>query len=122
MVKVLLAARPAGAETVLCQRDGSPWSFHAWIRKVWRKALEAAGIPAGRRWHDMRGYFASKLAEDGVPETVIMALGGWSTPSVFRRYRRVRWTEKAKAMGWGGGADSAAGRGRLGADRATGST
>lgn len=103
VVKALDRDRPAGCKTLLYQADGAPWHDHKRNRQRWAGALAAAGIAPETRWHDLRGYFATRKAEEGVPETVVMALGGWKTPAVSRRYRRVRWAEQVKAMGWDSG-------------------
>ena len=36
--------------------------------------------------HDLRRSAAKALRAAGVPESVIMAAGGWKTPAMFRRY------------------------------------
>src|SRR4029077_16164087 len=36
--------------------------------------------------HDFRRSAAKALRRAGVPESVIMATGGWKTPAMFRRY------------------------------------
>ena len=36
--------------------------------------------------HDLRRSAARALRTAGVPESVIMAAGGWKTPAMFRRY------------------------------------
>ena len=51
----------------------------------WRAALVNAGI-VKFRWHDLRHTFASRLAQAGVPITVIKELMGHSTITVTMRY------------------------------------
>jgi integrase len=40
----------------------------------------------GKKFHDLRRSGARALLHAGVPEKVIMAIGGWKTRSVFYRY------------------------------------
>src|SRR5450755_3223120 len=48
--------------------------------------------------HDMRRSGAKALRRAGVPESVIMEIGGWKTESVFRRYAIVSATDRRDAM------------------------
>jgi len=52
---------------------------------TWKAAKEKAGIE-NFRWHDMRHTWASTLAQAGVPDNALMALGAWETPSMVRKY------------------------------------
>lgn len=54
----------------------------------WRAALRNAGV-SGFRWHDLRHTFGSRLAEKGVPITVIKELMGHSTITVTMRYAQL---------------------------------
>lgn len=58
------------------------------FRKAWRNLCAAAGVP-GLLVHDMRRSAARDLRRAGVDESVIMKIGGWKTPSVFKRYNIV---------------------------------
>lgn len=53
---------------------------------TWKNALKRAGLPSDTRWHDLRHYFASRLAIAGVPLLKIKALGGWSSIQLLDRY------------------------------------
>jgi integrase len=48
--------------------------------------------------HDMRRSGAKALRAAGVPESVIMSIGGWRTASMFRRYAIVRKADNIDAM------------------------
>jgi len=52
---------------------------------TWKRAKEKAGIE-DFRWHDIRHTWASMLAQAGVPDNALMALGSWETPSMVRKY------------------------------------
>ena len=67
------------------------------FRKKWESACEVAGVP-GLLFHDLRRTAARNLRRAGVPETVIMKIGGWRTRSVFERYAIVSRNDIADAM------------------------
>lgn len=48
--------------------------------------------------HDMRRSAAKALRAAGVPESVIMATGGWRTPSMLRRYAIVSSADQRAAV------------------------
>ena len=62
------------------------------IRKGFKKACEAAGIPCGQVaagglvWHDLRHTFATRLREEGVHELDIMQLMGHSSVKMTASY------------------------------------
>jgi integrase len=55
------------------------------FERVWRPALQAAGIP-DFRFHDLRHTFASRLAMAGVDLYTIQRAGGWKTHVMVQRY------------------------------------
>jgi integrase len=67
------------------------------FRRTWANACEVAGVP-GLLFHDLRRTAARNLRRAGVPETVIMKIGGWRTRSVFERYAIVSRNDIADAM------------------------
>lgn len=91
-------ARPLGPETSKivetqkeARRHDCPWVFHrngeriATVHRAWKKACEEAGHP-GLIFHDMRRSAARHFDMAGLTEAEGMALGGWKTNSVYRRY------------------------------------
>jgi hypothetical protein len=52
----------------------------------------------GRIVHDMRRSAAKALRRAGVPESLIMATGGWKTAAMFRRYAIVSSSDQRDAM------------------------
>jgi integrase len=68
-----------------------PWVFHRNGERIrdflgaWHGACRRAGLP-GRIPHDFRRTAARNLIRAGVSQSVAMAIGGWKTDSVFRRY------------------------------------
>lgn len=81
----LVAASVMGkkpADHVFTRPDGSAPNV---FRVAWANACVAAGVP-GLKFHDLRRTGARNMRRLGISETVIMKIGGWKTPSVFRRY------------------------------------
>ncbi len=68
------------------------------LRKPWKKATRAAGLPA-LRFHDLRRSAVRNLDKAGVSETVAMRITGHKTASVYRRYRIVDEQDVARALG-----------------------
>lgn len=64
---------------------------NAW-RKVRSKAAELITDPDSKKkvqalfFHDLRRSGAREMRKMGMPESIIMKVGGWRTPSMFRRY------------------------------------
>lgn len=52
---------------------------------TWKAVKQKAGIE-DFRWHDIRHTWASTLAQAGVPDSALMSLGSWETPSMVRKY------------------------------------
>lgn len=48
--------------------------------------------------HDLRRSAAKALRSAGVPESVVMAMGGWKTPAMFRRYAIVSSSDQRAAV------------------------
>ena len=69
-------------DLVFTRPDGkAPGDF----RRAWANACAAAGVP-GLLFHDLRRTGARNMRRLGIAENVAMKIGGWKTPSVFRRY------------------------------------
>jgi len=61
------------------------------LRIAFKKACEAAGVPFGRKadgyvWHHTRNTAATDVAAGGGTIEDVMAMGGWKTAEVARRY------------------------------------
>lgn len=85
-LRALLEAQRADTDRVQRERGAViPWVFHfadgrpiKQVRRSWRTACEAAGLPDRQR-HDFRRTSARRMDEAGVRRTVAMKLGGWKT-------------------------------------------
>lgn len=96
-VEELLRAAVAGkgkADYVLTRESGRPVKD---FRGAWRELCTAAGVPE-LLVHDFRRSAAKALRRAGVPESVIMATGGWKTASMFRRYAIVSSADQRDAV------------------------
>ena len=67
------------------------------IRWTWPKITEAAGVP-DLLFHDLRRSVARTRRSAGVDTSVIMAMQGWRTDSMFRRYAIVATSDKLEAL------------------------
>lgn len=63
--------------------NGYPNSILKWLEKT----EEQLGIKKFS-FHKLRHYYCTTLHENGIPDAVIMKLGGWSDPSVMTRIYR----------------------------------
>jgi integrase len=78
------------------KRTGHPFDGTN-LRREWDAAKIKAGLPK-LLVHDLRRTGARNLRRAGVPESVIMQIGGWKTNSVFRRYAIVDTADLDRAM------------------------
>jgi integrase len=67
--------------------DGEPYSrIH--VSRVFRKAARAAGL-RDFRFHDFRHHGATMALNAGFTAPVVMALGGWKSEAMMRRYAAI---------------------------------
>jgi integrase len=88
------AVRDLACPYVFTGRDGDRLGD---FRKAWRRAAAAAGI-RGLLFHDLRRSAARNAIRSGVPEQVVMDLGGWRTRSVLARYNVTSERDLADAL------------------------
>ena len=67
---------PAPDGRVFSNRDGGPLWRGSFRSRVWKPALERAGLPAGLRFHDLRHCYATWLVSDGVPINLVQHVMG----------------------------------------------
>jgi len=79
---------------VFARSNGKPVKI---FRTTWRRACEHAGV-CGLLFHDLRRTAARDLRRAGIPEGVIMKIGGWRTRSVFERYNIISQSDISDAM------------------------
>ena len=65
---------------------------------VWTNALQAARVPEGRLFHDLRRSAVRTLIRAGVDETTAMKVSGHKTRSMLTRYNIVTERETADAL------------------------
>jgi integrase len=66
------------------------------VKVGWYNALEAAGVRC--RFHDLRHTFATKLAEGGCPESVMLSLMGHMSRRMMEHYSHIRIQAKRTAV------------------------
>ena len=97
-VAELLTACVVGKEPedyVLTRRNGNRIAD---FRGIWKKIAKEAGTP-DLIPHDLRSSAANNLRRRGASESAIMAIGGWRTASMFRRYTVINDADIAQAVG-----------------------
>jgi len=67
--------------------DGTPYS-RVHVSRAFRKAARAAGLQ-DFRFHDLRHHGATMALNAGFKAPVVMALGGWKSEAMMRRYAAV---------------------------------
>jgi integrase len=68
------------------------------IRKEWKKATKAAGVP-GLRFHDFRRSAVRNMDNAAVPQMVARSITGHKTASTWERYRITSTTEQREGLG-----------------------
>jgi integrase len=86
IVQGQLEAHP-GADLVFPGPGGRPYSREQ-IGKVFRRAARAAGLK-DFHFHDLRHHGATMALNKGFTAPIVMALGGWKTERMMRRYAAV---------------------------------
>ncbi len=77
-----LAAFPAGeAGLVFTDHRGRPIRRNRFSEAVWRPAVEAAGVPTGTGFHELRHYYASLLIRHGESVKVVQERLGHASAS-----------------------------------------
>jgi integrase len=76
-----------GSSWVFPNADDRPWSrIH--ISSVFRDASRAMGL-RDFRFHDLRHHGATMALNAGFTAPIVMALGGWKSERMMRRYAAV---------------------------------
>ncbi len=81
-----MEAHPA-SDWVFPGPDGRPYD-RSHVGRVWRKAARLAGL-RDFHFHDLRHHGATMALNKGFKDSVVMALGGWKTQKMMRRYAAV---------------------------------
>jgi integrase len=90
--------RPAGSPMFeRAERKSGERGLCKSLRKEWRAAAAAAGLP-GLLFHDLRRSAARNLERAGVPRSIAMQLGGWSD-KIYSRYAIAGEREIGPALG-----------------------
>jgi len=67
--------------------DGRPYD-RSYVGRLFRKATRGAGLP-DFHFHDLRHRGATMALNKGFTSPIVMALGGWKTERMMRRYAAV---------------------------------
>jgi integrase len=81
------ALEAAKGNVVFPNPDGRPYT-RVYIGRVWRQAARAAGL-SDFHFHDLRHHGATVALNAGFTASIVMALGGWKTERMMRRYAAV---------------------------------
>lgn len=76
-----------GSDWVFPGPSGRPYSREQ-IGKVFRRAARAAGLK-DFHFHDLRHHGATMALNKGFTAPIVVALGGWKTERMMRRYAAV---------------------------------
>ena len=66
------------------------------VKHGWNPLRKAASVSC--RLHDLRHTFATRLAENGVPESTMLALMGHMSRAMLERYSHIRMAAKRQAV------------------------
>jgi integrase len=91
-LRVLVEALVAGKEP-----SDRLFAFVDFPRKAWARGTKAAGCP-DLLFHDLRRTSARSKRAAGVDTSVTMALMGWRSEAMFRRYGIVATEDKMAAL------------------------
>jgi integrase len=80
-------APPRASEYVFPGPDGLPYE-RSYVGRVFRRAARAAGL-RDFHFHDLRHHGATMALNRGFTAPIVMALGGWKTERMMRRYAAV---------------------------------
>lgn len=75
------------SEYVFPGPDGAPYE-RSYVGRVFRRAARAAGL-RDFHFHDLRHHGATMALNKGFTAPIVMALGGWKTERMMRRYAAV---------------------------------
>lgn len=92
------------------RRDNEPVFYIANYRVEWQKACHKLKLGVrdkkrrftGMRIHDLRCSAAINLVDAGVPEDIVMKIGGWQTRAMFSGYNILNTDRVKAAMEKGG--------------------
>lgn len=56
-----------------------PFPINRWYKTVYRRAIQAAGLPKKFNWHSLRHTFASRMLMAGASTKTVAQAGGWSS-------------------------------------------
>ena len=94
---VILSAEAQKILRAQLERHASEWAFpnpegrpysRVHVSRVFRKAARAAGL-RDFHFHDLRHHGATMALNKGFSGQIVMALGGWKTEKMMRRYAAV---------------------------------
>jgi integrase len=66
------------------------------LKTAWDSIRKAAKVQC--RWHDLRHTVCTKMAEDGVPESTMLAIMGHMSRKMLERYSHIRMAAKRQAV------------------------
>jgi integrase len=86
IVRAQLEAHP-GSDWIFPGAGGRPYE-RSYVGRVFQRAAKAAGL-RDFHFHDLRHHGATMALNRGFTAPIVMALGGWKTERMMRRYAAV---------------------------------
>jgi len=87
LAAALEVAPKDAVQVVVCETTKQAWGAD-YFRHVFREVADAAGIPKGLQFRDLRATAATEAADGGADVLQLRTVHGWTTTQMAARYAR----------------------------------